>query len=169
MKPLILTVTVAALLAATACTATTTANDSPAGPVPTVAAATPSAPPMHEVGETVEVRDQEGNTARVTVVSAKYSTAPNTSGRAASNGGWLTLDVLWETTAGLTSPSVMQWNTDAADGSRPTLELSSTFGTGPVPQGEKRRGTIVDDIGKGPWTVTYGAQLGTPVFWKIQP
>jgi hypothetical protein len=161
---------VAAALALAGCSGAVPApSQAPADPAPAVES-TPTTPPTHKVGDAVEVKDADGNAARVTIASAAYVPGGATQkGRAPSeNGGVLTLEVVWETTAGSMSPSVMHFTTKDAKGGAAALSWDSTFGTGAVPAGKSRAGTIVDDIGAGPWEVAYGAMLGTPVFWTVE-
>lgn len=132
----------------------------------------PPSPTAHKVGEVVTVSSDE-STSKVTIVSAAYSTEPlsrfDTGPR---KGGYLTLDVLWETTEGTAEVNPLLFNAKDASGLQQGPQLGMTgvdgLAAASVPAGDRLRGKVVVDIGAGPWTVTMGA-LTEAARWSIQP
>lgn len=123
----------------------------------TVETLAPEAPAAPSVGVPFTADMGNGNTARITVVSAEYSdTASSESfAPAAQNGGFLVLDVLWETEAGVTSSNPLYFNAKDAEGRAGEYYMfaDNQLGSGEVQVGDKSRGTVVFDIAPGPATV----------------
>jgi hypothetical protein len=99
----------------------------------------------------------KGNVAKVSFLSAKYSQTASSASFATKpkKGGFLVIDVLWETTAGSTSRNPMYFQAKDADGvvSYGELIVDSSLGSGDVPVGEKATGKIAFDIQRGVTTV----------------
>jgi hypothetical protein len=98
-----------------------------------------------------------GNVATITILSATYSDAVTTGPYAspAKNGGFLILDVLWETSKGETSSNPMYFKAKDADGRSANVELfaDDQIGSGEIPVGDKARGKVAFDIKAGTSTV----------------
>lgn len=127
-------------------------------------AASPSAsaaPAGPTLGAAFEVKQNDG-TAKITIVSATYG--PALGGAfdiAPKNGGYLILDVLWETSAGTSSSNPLYIKAKSADGREGDIALGvvSQLGSGNVPTGDTSRGNVGFDIGAGPYTVVVTDQL----------
>ena len=134
-----------------------------AAPAATAAAAAPAATKAAEaatgakVGEPFTADMGNGNIARITILSATYGPAASTSSFAspAKNGGYLILDVLWETDKGETSSNPLYFKAKDADGRSANTELiiDDQLGSGEVPAGDKARGKVAFDIKPGTSTV----------------
>ncbi|WP_237393889.1 TM2 domain-containing protein [Pseudarthrobacter sp. ATCC 49987] len=135
-------------------------------PAATAAAAAPAAPAATKaaeaatgakVGEPFTADMGNGNVARITIVSATYGPAAATGPFAtpAKNGGYLVLDVLWETDKGETSSNPLYFKAKDADGRSANSELAidDQLGSGEVPAGDKARGKVAFDIKAGTSTV----------------
>jgi hypothetical protein len=141
-------------------------SQAPANPAAETTAAAaetpkPTKPAVGKVGEPVEVKSANA-TAKVTIVSATYSTAPISkfdSGPA--KGGYLVLDVLWETAEGSSSVNPILFSAKDPSGVQTGPRLGVTgldnLAAADVPAGDKLRGKVVFDIAAGPWTVIVGA------------
>ncbi|MCC3296824.1 DUF4352 domain-containing protein [Arthrobacter caoxuetaonis] len=151
-------------LTMSACSTETTSSGSetdagqPAATSPeTVETPGPEAPAAPSVGVPFTADMGNGNTARITVVSAEYADTASTQSfaPAAQNGGFLVLDVLWETEAGVTSSNPLYFNTKDAEGRAGDYYMfaDNQLGSGEVQVGDKSRGTVVFDIAPGPATV----------------
>lgn len=99
-----------------------------------------------------------GNTARITIVSAEYTDAVSVESfaPAAQNGGFLLLDVLWETEKGVTSANPLYFNAKDADGRKGEMYMfaDGQLGSGEVMPGDKSRGYVAFDMAPGTTTVT---------------
>ena len=98
-----------------------------------------------------------GNTAKITILSATYGPSITTGpfDSPAKNGGYLTLDVLWETEKGETSSNPLYFKAKDADGRAANVELfmDDAIGSGEIPAGDKARGKVAFDIKPGTSTV----------------
>lgn len=134
--------------------AATAAAAAPAAPADTKAA---EAATGAKVGEPFTADMGNGNVARITIVSAAYGPAASTGPFAtpAKNGGYLVLDVLWETDKGETSSNPLYFKAKDADGRSANTELAidDQLGSGEVPVGDKARGKVAFDIKPGTSTV----------------
>ena len=125
-------------------------------------AASPSAAPAGPtLGAPFEVKQNDG-TAKITIVSASYG--PALGGAfdiAPKNGGYLILDVLWETSTGTSSSNPLYIKAKSADGREGDIALgvASQLGSGDVPPGDTSRGNVGFDIGAGPYTIVVTDQL----------
>ncbi|MDR7083628.1 TM2 domain-containing membrane protein YozV [Arthrobacter ginsengisoli] len=110
-----------------------------------------------KVGEPFTADMGNGNVARITIVSAAYGPVASTGPLAtpATNGGYLILDVLWETDKGETSSNPLYFKAKDADGRSANTELviDDQIGSGEVPAGDKARGKVAFDIKPGTSTV----------------
>lgn len=129
----------------------------PAAEVPAAAPAAPAGSSEKKVGEAFTADMGNGDTAKITIVSATYvptiTTGPFDS--PAKNGGYLTLDVLWETEKGTTSSNPLYFKAKDADGRAANVELimDDSLGSGEIPAGDKTRGKVAFDIKPGTSTV----------------
>ena len=75
-----------------------------------------------------------GNTARIIIVSAEYtdSVSAESFAPAAQNGGFLLLDVLWETEEGVTSANPLYFDAKGAEGRRAKCTCSPMDSWDPV-------------------------------------
>ena len=142
---------------ASAPVATATAS-APAAQAPAATAAAPSTPaaaPAPQVGQPFEVNMGSGDVAKITIVSATYAPTAGALASKPKNGGYLILDVLWETAKGETSANPLYFDAkDAAGrGGSTGLFADGLMTAGDVPAGDKVRGNVVFDIGAGPWSV----------------
>lgn len=98
-----------------------------------------------------------GNTARITVVSAEFTDTVSVESfaPAAQNGGFLLLDVLWETEKGVTSANPLYFNAKDADGRKGEMYMfaDGQLGSGEVLPGDKSRGYVAFDMAPGVATV----------------
>lgn len=124
-------------------------------------AAAPEAAPAEAtptVGVPFSADMGNGNVARITVVSAEYSDTASAQSfaPAAVNGGFLVLDVLWETEAGVTSSNPLYFNAKDSEGRKGDTYVfaDNMLGSGDVQVGDKSRGTVAFDIAPGTTTVT---------------
>ncbi|OMH36877.1 hypothetical protein [Tersicoccus sp. Bi-70] len=142
---------------ATTSDAGTAPSSGSAGSAPaSVAAPKPAAPAGPVVGNPFTADMGNGNVARITIVSAKYTTgAISQFASTPTNGGYLVLDVLWETEKGTTSANPLYFAAKDAQGRKVNAFLGADgqLGSGEVPVGDKTRGTVAFDIGQGPTTV----------------
>lgn len=137
----------------------------PAATAPAVAAPAPeptvAAGPA--VGKPFSVKMGNGDTARITIVSAVRTDAVTTTAFAtpAKNGSYLLLDVLWETEAGKTSSNPLYFSAKDANGRKADLNLfaDDQLGSGDVLPGDKTRGFIAFDIAPGASTVMISTPL----------
>jgi len=125
---------------------------------PAAAAAKPSAAPAApQVGVPFSVNMGQGNVARITIVSATYTQSVSDSAFSvpAKNGGFLLLDVLWETESGKTSSNPFYFSAKDANGRKgdQNLFVANQLASGDVLPGDKTRGAIAFDIAPGPATV----------------
>ncbi|MFW0770043.1 hypothetical protein ACLRGH_08440 [Arthrobacter koreensis] len=122
-----------------------------------VAPEAPEAPEAPTVGVPFTADMGNGNTARITVVSAEYTDTASAESfaPAAQNGGFLVLDVLWETESGVTSSNPLYFNAKDTEGRKGEYYMfaDNQLGSGEVQVGDKSRGTVVFDIAPGPATV----------------
>jgi hypothetical protein len=135
-----------------------------AEPTPEKAAEEPAAP-VEPAGPTVgvpfEVQQNDG-VAKITIVSASYG--PTTGGDfdlPADNGGYLILNVLWETAEGVSSSNPLYISAKDANGVRGDIAIviPQSLGSGDIPVGDKTVGNVGFDIGPGPYTVVVTDQL----------
>ena len=129
----------------------------PAAEAPAAPAAAPAASSEKRVGEAFTADMGNGNVAKITIISATYGPAITTGPYAipAKNGGYLTLDVLWETEKGKTSSNPLYFKAKDADGRSANVELfmDNPMGAGEIPAGDKARGKVAFDIKPGTSTV----------------
>ncbi|MEN8583088.1 TM2 domain-containing protein [Burkholderia sp. RS01] len=129
----------------------------PAAPAAAPAAKAPAASSGKKVGEAFTADMGNGNTAKITILSATYGAAITTGPYAspAKNGGYLTLDVLWEREKGTTSSNPLYFKAKDADGRSANVELfaDDVIGSGEIPAGDKARGKVAFDIKPGTSTV----------------
>ena len=125
------------------------------------AAPAPEAAPeqaLPEVGVPFTADMGAGNIAKITVVSASYSDTASAQAfaPAAVNGGFLVLDVLWETESGVTTSNPLYFNAKDAEGreGQQYLFVDGQIGTGEVHAGDMSRGFVAFDIAPGTATVT---------------
>lgn len=119
-------------------------------PAPAVVSKAPT------VGKPFSVEMGNGNTARITIVSAKRAATVNSAlSTQSKNGSFLVLDVLWETEAGSTSSNPLYFMAKDANGRKADLNMfaDGQLGSGDVVPGDKSRGLIVFDIAPGAATV----------------
>jgi hypothetical protein len=150
----------------------TNSTRGPSAPVITLpafesAAEAPAASSDKRVGQAFTADMGDGNIARITIVSATYGDAI-TAGPFASpakNGGYLTLDVLWETEKGTTSSNPLYFKAKDADGRAANVELfmDDAIGSGEIPAGDKARGKVAFDIKPGTSTVI----LTNPILQEV--
>jgi hypothetical protein len=140
---------------AAASAAAPSAAASSAAPAPAPAAAAAAAGPA--VGVPFSVKMRNGNVAPITVVSAVRTDVVTTTALAtpAKNGGYLLLDLLWETEAGKTSSNPHYFSAKDAGGRKADLGLfaDNQLPAGDVLPGDKSRGFIAFDVAAGPVTV----------------
>lgn len=142
-----------------AATAASSSSESDGGAAP--AAQTP-APEVETAGPTVGVpftADMgNGNKARITIMSAEYtdSVSVESFAPAAQNGGFLLLDVLWETEEGVTTANPLYFDAKDADGRKGEMYMfaDGQLGSGDVLPGDKSRGFVAFDMAPGEATVT---------------
>ncbi|MFJ6454647.1 TM2 domain-containing protein [Paenarthrobacter sp. NPDC091669] len=136
----------------------------PAAPSASQEAPAPSQGPAGD-GNSFEVTVSEGNTVNVTILNTGYTTEiPEMAYMKPLNGGFLLLEVSWETTAG--SSFVAPSNFDAFDaegkeGDR--IFLDDGLGglvSGDVAAGDVQQGVIAFDIKNGPTTVVINNDFG---------
>jgi hypothetical protein len=129
----------------------------PAAPAEAPAAAAPAASSEKKVGKAFTADMGNGNTAKITILSATYGDAITTGPFAspAKNGGYLTLDVLWETEKGETSSNPLYFRAKDANGRSANVELfmDDAIGSGEIPAGDKARGKVAFDVKPGTSTV----------------
>lgn len=98
-----------------------------------------------------------GNTAKITIVSAEYtdSVSAESFAPAAQNGGFLLLDVLWETEEGVTSSNPLYFDAKDAEGRKGEMYMfaDGQLGSGEVMPGDKSRGFVAFDMAPGEATV----------------
>ena len=127
----------------------------PAAKAPAVEA--PAASSEKKVGEAFTADMGNGNTAKITILSATYGPSITTGpfDSPAKNGGYLTLDVLWETEKGETTSNPLYFKAKDADGRSASVELimDDQLGSGEIPAGDKARGKVAFDIKPGTSTV----------------
>lgn len=151
---LVLTVGLAACGSTTSDAGTSSASGSAAASA--APASTSAAPAGPVVGKPFTADMGSGNVARITIVSAKYTTeAVSQFASTPTNGGYLVLDVLWETEKGTTTANPLYFAAKDAQGRKVDTFLGADgqLGSGEVPVGDKTRGTVALDIAKGPTTV----------------
>jgi hypothetical protein len=133
------------------------AVEAPAAPAAAPAAEAPAASSDKRVGQAFTADMGNGNIARITIVSATYGDAITAGPYAspAKNGGFLTLDVLWETEKGETSSHPLYFKAKDADGRSANVELfmDDAIGSGEIPAGDKARGKVAFDVKPGTSTV----------------
>ena len=130
----------------------------PAVETPAAEAPAPTAEPAGPaVGVPFTADMGGGNTARITIVSAEYtdSVSAESFAPAAQNGGFLLLDVLWETEEGVTSANPLYFGAKDADGRKGEMYLfaDGQLGSGEVLPGDKSRGFVAFDMAPGAATV----------------
>ena len=152
------TASTAIALALTGCSAGT--NGTGTDPAAT-SASTASATPGPQLGQPFEVKQNDG-TAKITIESATYGTSlGGVLDTPAKNGGYLILDVLWETSTGTSSPNPLYVKAKDASGHEGTIAIGvdNALASGDVPVGDKARGNVAFDIGAGPYTIVVTDQL----------
>ncbi|MFB2585681.1 DUF2510 domain-containing protein [Herbiconiux liukaitaii] len=109
-----------------------------------------------QIGVPIELV-QSGGVAQITILRATYGpTTGSDFDIPASNGGYLILDVLWETSEGVTSSNPFYFDAKDANGVQGgyAIALQTPLGSGDVPVGDRSTGQVGYDIGPGPYTVT---------------
>ena len=147
-------------IASPAASAETTPPAAAAPAAPAAAAppsSAPAAPAAPTVGVPFSVKMRNGNTAKITVVSAVRADSVTTGAFATppKNGTYLLLDVLWETESGKTSSNPLYFSAKDANGRKADMSLfaDNQLGSGEVLPGDKARGNIAFDIAPGAATV----------------
>ncbi|WP_314195141.1 TM2 domain-containing protein [uncultured Arthrobacter sp.] len=139
----------------------------PAAPADAPVAKAPAASSGKKIGEAFTADMGNGNTVKITILSATYGDAITTGPYAspAKNGGYLTLDVLWETEKGQTSSNPLYFKAKDADGRSANVELftDDAIGSGEIPAGDKARGKVAFDIKPGTSTVI----LTNPILQEV--
>ncbi|GAB2722951.1 TM2 domain-containing protein [Arthrobacter bambusae] len=139
-----------------------TTNAAPAAPVvaPAATTAAAAAPAEGKVGQAVTVDLGNGNVAKVTIESAAYKPTINQFSTP-KNGGYLVLDVLWETQSGKTSSNPLYFMAKDAAGhqSNSDITVDGALGSGTILPGDKARGTVAFDIASGADTVIVTDQM----------
>lgn len=137
----------------------------PAQPAPATPAPAPPPPAAPGVGEAVTVDQGDGNVAKVTIMGAKYAQEAGQFMGAPDNGGYLILDVMWETQTGTTKVNPLYFNAKSSEGRQggAGLGVDGQIGTGDVPAGDLLRGNVASDVGPGPWIVT----VNSPGFQEV--
>jgi hypothetical protein len=127
-------------------------------------------PKQAQVGAPITVTSGD-KVSKVTIVSAKYSPEPIGGYSTPEKGGYLILDVLWESEKGTADVSPYLFNAKDATG----VQKGTTYVSGldllasaHVPPGDKLRGAVVFDIAGGPWIVTLGT-FTEIARWTITP
>lgn len=140
-------------------------------PTPSPTQTTATALAGHTIGEAVKVDQGGGNAAQVTIVSASYVPNLNTGSytRTPTKGGFLVLEILWETTAGTSSPNPFYFNMRDAAGHTGSMAIGTDDDLHSVtlPAGDKVAGKVAYDIAPGPWRLTVSAGGSAPMFWNI--
>lgn len=140
------------------------AADSAAAAAPASAApAASKASVAPKVGEPFTADMGNGNIAKITIVSATYTEAiPDaTVSVPAKNGGFLVLDVLWETEKGTTSSNPLYFTAKDANGRKGDFSVfaANQQASGSVWLGDKNRGSVAFDIAPGPAGVIITNQM----------
>ncbi|MDJ0355466.1 hypothetical protein [Paenarthrobacter sp. PH39-S1] len=121
------------------------------------AAAAETTPAAPTVGTPFTVTMRNGNTAKITIVSATRteSVGDPAFSVAGKNGGFLVLDILWETEKGKTSSNPFYVSAKDAEGRKAdqSLFVANPLGAGDVLPGDKARGSVAFDIAPGTATV----------------
>ncbi|MEO5534140.1 MAG: hypothetical protein ABIR17_03310 [Pseudolysinimonas sp.] len=155
------TIAAAAILLIGGCSAPSAFTPGGAQPQ-TPVAAEPITPTGPQLGQPFEVKQNDG-TAKITIVSATYgdSLGGGAFDSPADNGGYLILDVLWETSEGVSSSNFFYFSVKDAEGREGDLSIfvNDPLGAGDVPAGDKSRGNVAFDIGAGPYTVIVTNQM----------
>ncbi len=128
-----------------------------AAPEAKPAAAPATDPAAPTVGTPFTVKMRNGNTAQITIVSATRteSVGDPSFSVPAKNGGFLLLDILWETEKGKTSSNPFYFSAKDAEGRKAdqSLFVENPLGSGDVLPGDKARGSVAFDIAPGTATV----------------
>ncbi|MBP2412272.1 TM2 domain-containing membrane protein YozV [Arthrobacter stackebrandtii] len=115
------------------------------------------------VGVPFMVDLKNGNVAKITILSTVRTDVVSTNVLAtdAKNGGYLLLDVLWETESGTTSSNPLYFTAKDADGREGDFAFfaDDLLPSGDVVAGDKSRGFVAFDIAPGPVTVGVTDQL----------
>ncbi|WP_427174676.1 TM2 domain-containing protein [Arthrobacter sp. 92] len=121
---------------------------------PAAASAAPAAAAAGKIGEAMTVDMGNGNVAKVTIESAVYKKSISQYSTP-KNGGYLVLDVLWETQSGKTSSNPMYFEAKDAAGHQSNTDISveGPLGASTVLPGDKTRGAVAFDIASGADTV----------------
>lgn len=132
-----------------------TASPKPTGEAPATESPTPG------LGIPLEIKQSDG-VAKVTIVSATYG--PSLGGPfdiEPDNGGYLILDVKWETASGVSSANPLYFSAKTTEGREGDIALGvdEALGSGDVPVGDVSRGNVAYDIGDGPYVIIVKDQL----------
>lgn len=116
-------------------------------------------------GNSFDVTMSEGNSVKITILNTGYTTEiPEMAYMKPLNGGFLLLEVSWETTAGssFASPSGFDaLDADGKEGDRIFLDDGlGGFSSGDVAAGDVKQGVIAFDIKNGPTTVVINNDFG---------
>jgi hypothetical protein len=139
-----------------------------ADPQVSEAASQPSVTAGDDTSFTVTVSD--GNTVKVGVIDAIYTQEiPEMSYMKPANGGFLAINVSWETLTGTSLASSSNFEAYDADGNEGELiyleEGLQGLPTEEVAAGDARQGVVVFDVKKGPTTIVvtddYGDKAST--------
>jgi hypothetical protein len=128
-----------------------------------------SAPKEGRVGAALTVASGD-KVSKVTIVSAKYSPKP-IGYSTPEKGGFLVVDVLWESEKGTADVNPLLFNAKDARGVQQSATYVSdldVLASASVPPGDKLRGFVVFDIAGGPWILTLGA-FTEVARWTITP
>lgn len=128
-------------------------------------AATEAAPaPLSGDANSFVVTVSDGNAAKVTVIDSLYVTEiPSMSYMTPNNGGFLLVEVSWETLTGMSSPSPANFEAYDADGNEGEgiyLEEGALPSEMDSPAGQVHSGVIAFDIKNGPTTIEISDDYG---------
>lgn len=129
----------------------------------TKAAPAPSSGNANDANSVV-VTVSEGNTAKVTVIDSLYVTEiPSMSYLTPNNGGFLLVEVSWETLTGTSSPNPLNfeaYDADGIEGEGIYLEEGALPSETDSPAGQVHSGVIAFDIKNGPTTINISDDIG---------
>lgn len=120
-----------------------------------------AAPDALALGVPFEVKQNKG-TAKITIKSATYGPTTGSDFESpAKNGGYLILDVLWESAEGIATSNPFYINAKSADGRKGDFAIGvpNDLGTGDIPVGDKSAGNVGFDIGARPYVITVTNQI----------
>ncbi|BCW59535.1 TM2 domain-containing protein [Arthrobacter sp. StoSoilB20] len=138
-------------------------------PLPAVPSASQEAPVPSQgaatAGNSFDITVSKGNDVKVTVLDSGYTTEiPEMAFMKPLNGGFLLVEVSWETTAGSSFATFTNFEAFDAEGKKgDRILLGSEMGglnSGEVAAGDIQQGVIAFDIKNGPTTVVINNDVG---------